>query len=112
MAPATLQRGSGYFAELVDSPHTASPPSHEYERMLQNSDTIISQLAAARCSGPLADKLRSRRLISEEVYEKGLNFGPDIVESTRIRVMMNTVLAKVRLNSEHHCTFIHILTDS
>ena len=79
--------------------------------MLQNSDTIISQLAAARCSGHLADKLRSRRLISEQVYEEGLNVGPKIVESTRIRVMMNTVLAKVRLNSEHHCTFIHILTE-
>ena len=84
---------------------------HEYDSMLKNLDTIISQLAAAKCSAPLADKLRSRKLISKAVYEEGVNSGPGVVESGRIRCMINAVLAKVEINTEHFSTFIEILKE-
>ena len=77
--------------------------------MLETFDIIISQLAAAKCSGQLANKLRSKELISEQVYEKGVNFV--IVESERIGCMINAVLAKVRLNPKHYTTFIKILEE-
>ena len=109
MAGTTLQLDSKR-KKCNDLP-AASFPSHEYDGMLQNRDMIISQLAAEKFAGKLADKLHSKRLISDQVYEEGINFGPGIVESTRIRVMINAVLAKVSLNKEHYCTFISILTE-
>ena len=70
---------------------------------------IISQLAAAKCSVPLAQKLRSKKLISEQVYEEAVNFA--VVESKRIGCMIDAVLAKVQLNTEHYSTFIKILEE-
>ena len=110
MAGTTAQQDSKRH-NLGDSLPATSSSSHEYDQMIRNYDLIINQLASVRCSGELADKLRSKKLISDQVYEEGINFGPGIVESTRIRAMINAVLAKVSLNKEHYCTFISILAE-
>ena len=72
---------------------------------------IIGHLAAVRCSGVLADKLRSTKLITDRIYEQGTNFGPDVVESTRVRSLINSVLAKVKVNQESYDRFIESLRE-
>ena len=89
------------------------PPSlsNKYERVYQYCDRIIEQLADAQCSGVLADKLRRSKLITKHVYELGTNVGPGVVESTRIRHMINAVLSKVQYNPHNYLTFIDILNE-
>ena len=85
--------------------------TEEYQKILTRYDTIIHQLASARCSGYLADKLRSKELITGQIYEEALNFGPGVVESTRIRPMINAVLAKVELSTTNYFTFVGVLRE-
>ena len=85
--------------------------TEEYQKILTRYDAIIHQLASARCSGVLADKLRSKKLITGEIYEEALNFAPGVVESTRIRPMINAVLAKVELNADNYYIFIGVLQE-
>ena len=85
--------------------------TEEYQKILTRYDAIVHQLASARCSGDLADKLRSKELITGAIYEEALNFGPGVVESTRIRPMINAVLAKVELNADNYGIFIGILQE-
>ena len=115
IVPATSQQATQFISETSKSTHCTEqvytlPSSREYDRMRQNFDTIITQLAAAKCSISLANKLRSEGLVSPEVYEEGVNVGP-IVESKRIGCMINNVLARVKLNPEHYSTFIEILIE-
>ena len=114
MVPAASQQATQFISETSKHTHCTEhshtlASSREYDRMLHNFDKIIEQLADAKCSGPLADKLYSRELISKQVHEEGVNVGPGIVESGRIRCMIKAVLAKVRTNTEHCSTFIKIL---
>ena len=85
--------------------------TEEYQKILTRYDTIIDQLASARCSGHLADKLRGKELITGQIYEEALNVGPGVVESTRIRPMINAVLAKVELNTKNYYTFVGVLRE-
>ena len=77
--------------------------------MLQNYDKLISHLAAAKCSGDLADKLRSRGLISDGVYEAGVHAAA--MESTRIRALIHAVDAEVKLNTRNYYKFVTILRE-
>ena len=100
----------------LKTPPTAPPPppaTHNimYDRMLQKSAEIICHLAAVKCSGVLADKLRSKKLIADTTYEQGTNFGPEVVESTRVRSMINAVLAKVKVNPEIYDRLVETLRE-
>ena len=85
--------------------------TEEYQKILTRYDTIINQLASARCSGDLADKLLSKKFITRAIYEEALNVGPGVVESTRIRPMMSALLAKVELNAVMYYIFLGALQE-
>ena len=85
--------------------------TEEYQKILTRYNTIIDQLASAKCSGHLADKFRSMKLITRQIYEEALNVGPGVVESTRIRPMINAVLAKVKLNAVTYQAFLGALQE-
>ena len=77
--------------------------------MLGNYSIIIEYLADQRCATNLAPKLFESELISKHVYELGTNFGPGVVESTRIEPMVKAVLSKVQQNPQIYYKFIGIL---
>ena len=78
---------------------------------MERSDKIINQLASARCSGILAIKLHSARVITDPVYEEALNAGPGVVETVRIRPVISAVLAKVEMNTENYYKFLDVLQE-
>ena len=76
--------------------------------MRKNYATIIRQLAAAKCSGELADKLYCKEVITDGVYEEGT---AGDIETTRIRALIKAVHAKVEINKEIYYTFLEIVKD-
>ena len=106
---------SGVHSSHLSVPPTIPPPPPFscilYDRMLEKSDVIIRHLAAVKCSGVLADKLRSKKLIADTTYERGTNFGPEVFETTRVRSMINAVLGKVKANQENYDRFVDTLSE-
>ena len=78
---------------------------------MERRDKLINQLASARCSGVLADKLHSTHIITDPIYEEALNAGPGVVETSRIRPVISAVLAKVEMNTDHYYKFLDILQE-
>ena len=79
--------------------------------MMERHDKIINQLASAKCSGMLANKLHTAQVITDPVYEEALNAGPGVVETVRIRPVVSAVLAKVEMNTENYYKFLGILQE-
>ena len=83
----------------------------EYLKILKRWDRIVNQLASAKCSGVLADKLHSTHFITDVIYEEALNVGPGVVETSRIRPVIGAVLAKVEMNTDNYCIFLAALLE-
>ena len=85
--------------------------TEEYLKILKRCDTIINQLASAKCSGVLADKLHSTHFITDATYEEALNVGPGVVETSRIRTVIDAVLTKVEMDADNYYIFLAALLE-
>ena len=83
----------------------------EYQKLLKTSDSLVPQLAAAKCAGTLANKLRAKELIPDSVYNAATSYGPGITEPSQIRAIIDAMLPKVERNSENYYIFLRILNE-
>ena len=83
----------------------------EYQKLLKSSDSLVPQLAAAKCAGTLANKLRAKELIVDSVYNAATSYGPGITEPSQIQAIIDAMLPKVERNSENYYIFLRILQD-
>ena len=83
----------------------------EYDKLLECSDTLITQLAAAKCAEILATKLRAKKLITESVFANATSAGPGVIERTRIQAIIGHVLAQAKNNSAYCSKFLDVLRD-
>ena len=90
---------------------TTASGNREYDRLLEYSDTLITQLAAALCSGTLAQKLRAKKLITSDLYDSATNAGQGITEKTRIRPIIQYVMTQTKENREIFHKFLTVLRD-
>ena len=83
----------------ISTYHYTASKNPEYGKLLEHSDTLITQLAAALCSGTLAQKLLAKSLITPPVYASVTNYGSGVTEEARIRAIIEYVLAHTKENS-------------
>ena len=83
--------------------------SEEYNKLFYRRPTIIKALAAERCTVDLAGRLQIRGLISDDVYSQATNYA--LVDSERLRIILEAVLAKVDLNPQRYDEFIDVLQE-
>ena len=90
----------------------AHETGENYGRKLKcRQSDITSYLAAQRCSGNLAVRLRSRGLITENIYQEVDNFGPLVTEAYKITEILNAVIPTATINPNGIVTFICILRE-
>ena len=82
-----------------------------YRKLKRRESEIVYQLAAERCSADLALRLFSAEVIKDRIYQEGDNFGPHVVETDRIKVLLDAVIGTVKQNPSRFTTFIRVLRD-
>ena len=83
----------------------------KYQLLPERFGKLIDHLAAAKCSGVLAGKLRAKRLIAEIVVSNATNYGPEMTEEKRIKCITDVMLLKVQQSSETYDKFLCILEE-
>ena len=82
-----------------------------YRKLTCRKGCIIEQLSAERCHANLAQRLVSRKLITDHMCLLGNNFAPGVVETTRISPLLDAVIGRVKLNPERFETFVCVIRD-
>ena len=86
-----------------------SGKTEEYSKLFYRRPTIIKALAAERCTVDLAGRLQVRGLISDNVYSQATNYS--LVNSERLRIILEAVESKVDLNPHCYDEFIDVLQE-
>ena len=81
----------------------------EYKVFTQNSAEIIDKLAHVKLARRVADKLNADRIIGENVTDLAYNTGPGVVESDRVRPMIDALKDQIQLNHRRYHEFRDIL---
>ena len=81
----------------------------QHQIMSKKSSAIIRALAANCLANPLADELKSRRMIGATVYQQATNYGPNITEYTRVQHLIISMLSKIEYNPQRYHDFIEVL---
>ena len=77
--------------------------------MSRNSPAITRALAANSLANPLADELRSRKLIGAAVHANATSYGPYITEYWRVNQLITAMLSKVEHKPQRYHDFIEVL---
>ena len=92
---------------ILTSTSTFLTAGEAHERVAQKRDKIINFLAANVSPGSLADKLREKHLINDEIRHKALVKGIPTPEN--IRPMVDAVITRIELNVANYDKFISVL---
>ena len=75
----------------------------------KNSAEIIDKLAHVKLARRVADKLNAARIIGENITELAYNAGPGVVESDRVRPMIDALKDQIQQNPGKYHEFRSIL---
>ena len=93
--------------ELVPELKKTTP---QYQRLFSTFPTLVTALTPMVGAAELADKLYfSTRLITESVWEEASVGG--VINSTKIRLLMKSVLSQVELNAANYEKFVTVLRE-
>ena len=82
----------------------------QYQRLFSTFPTLVTALTPMVGAAELADKLYfSTRLITESVWEEASVGG--VTNSTKIRLLIKSVLSQVELNAANYEKFVAVLRE-
>ena len=87
------------------------PLSDGYKKLTKRRDDIIEYLASQKTAKKLASKLLAAEFITHSVYNQANNYATNVVETDRVTVMFDAVLAAVKLNPSKFNKFLSILKE-